>query len=385
MELFEKFKKFDQKYALSFFGFWLGLLFGGIGVYTTFFYEKKAALYFETQSNAPVYKINEKIPSLEIKFEGEEINSKKLSLSLLTIKVGNDGSASISKSDYDSEFPVSLAVDAIKIIRYDVLFTSSKYIGDALRISQVSPSKLVLNPIIIDQGQYFILKLLVINSEDTLPRVTSDGKIVGVESIRVFDSAQQNQKSSFIAVAFKGDFTMQITRLICYSFGFILSLFIIIGSIISISEFLSKKKRRRLIKRFTCGLDKEVSPAFKAICGKYVEDGEGFVVFSDFLLSDFELFSKILPRLPLPKLQQYDSSSESVMMDGDGNMLHHSRLGSYADWLLENRIVDKNGDQLVIKDSDARILLGNFVVFLTAHIPEGIKQAKREWKAIESK
>jgi hypothetical protein len=381
---FEKFKSFDQKYALSFFGFWLGLLFGGIGVYTAFFYEKKASLYFETQSNAPVYKINEKIPSLDIKFEGEEINSKKLSLSLLTIKIGNDGNAPISKNDYDADFPISLTVDANKIIRYDVLFVSNKYIGDALKIVQPLPSKLVINPLIIDEGQYFILKLLVINSEETLPQITAGGKIVGIDSIKVFDSAQQAQKESFWVATFKGGITTQATRLIGYFAGAVLIIIIFIGTIVSVSEFFTKKKRRRLIKRYTCELDGDTPAVFKAICEKYIERGEGFLVFSDLLLGDLDRFALVLSKPP------HESTTRLISGDHDPIIVHGeihntSTLESTAHWLVENGIVEKTDTKVSIKDNDSRVLLSNFIVFLAAHIPKDIKQAKREWKAVTAR
>jgi hypothetical protein len=103
MKLYETLKGLDQKFSWSFFGTLFSILFFLFGLYTTFVYEKKPRLQFQTLSEAPVYSLSEDVGKLDILFEGEDIRQKHQTLTILTIRVINIGSADIVKSSFDPD------------------------------------------------------------------------------------------------------------------------------------------------------------------------------------------------------------------------------------------------------------------------------------------
>ena len=185
MGLFSKFRELETKYALTFVGCVLALVFGIPTIYTTFFQKTKPGLRFEVLSSANVFDINEDVGKLDVLFNGINLREKQQTLALATVKISNDGVAPILKSAYDENAPVGVEVSGGEIAKAELLRASNSYLATNLNFRSISTSVAVFSPVIIEPGDAFWVKVLVLHKEKTAIDVKATGKVAGIKEIAV--------------------------------------------------------------------------------------------------------------------------------------------------------------------------------------------------------
>src|ERR1035438_1370503 len=151
MQVFSIFRRWETKYALTFVGLVVGLLFGAFTVYVAF-QKTTPGLRFEEISRANVIDVKEDIGKLEILFNGVNLRDKHQSLALVTLKISNDGGAPIAKSAYDDADPVGVKVSGGDFTKADLYSPSTPNIGRSMRVASFTNSMATLAPVILEAG-----------------------------------------------------------------------------------------------------------------------------------------------------------------------------------------------------------------------------------------
>ena len=137
MVLFDNIKNLDQKFAWSFLGVVITLLFGGVTVYREFIEDKRPTLQYDILTSTSVLDVKEQLSKLSVLFAGVYIRKRGLSLRVLTVRVINSSSKDILKAHYDDSAPLGFHVSTGRIIRTELMSASSDYLRNNL--ASVSP------------------------------------------------------------------------------------------------------------------------------------------------------------------------------------------------------------------------------------------------------
>jgi len=368
-------RNLDQKYPSSFLGLvvgiialMVGIIIGFLGIYLTLFYEKKPEILFDVISNYRVYDIRENIGSLQISFEGENIKEKGLTLSLITIRIANTSRVDILKTFFDEKDPLGLEINSSRIIKYDVIATSNQYLNDTLKITQNNDNSLALAPIIIESDQFITLKLLVIHPEKLTPKITPFGKVAGVKQIKVQEEPQSGTLILNWSRAYSGDVIIQVIRIVIYGFGLVILVISIIISHITIPELLETRKRKKYVKAFKKANKRDFSNNEDLIFKTYINRGEFFIVKLERLLEDKNLL-KVQSSNVQSNKEDFRDITEMPFFD-------HFSPNYIINFILNHRIATIT-DSDVVCDPNSVNTVKEFVMFLSAHIPDQIELERK--------
>ncbi len=374
--LWAKLKEIDRRLPSSSIGTFVSVLFGLLGLALVIWYQKAPQLKYEILSQSPVYSIREQIPDLEIMFKGENIRKQQQTLSVITIRVSNPGSAPITPSSFDARDLPGVSITDGKIITLDDAQRSPK-LKKTLELTKIAENQYVIQPLILDKDQFFVLKLLVISPESSHPKVESIGNVAGVSNIEVTQPPSPEEKQSFISKAFSGDWFVQLVRAIAYTVAVVALVILIIVSTLKISDKLERAHRRRLARKFRTVLGHEPTRKETAILERYIKYGESTVIqlnkaFADksSLAKDTLKYTKADRTKPPPPLD----------MGGVPPEFHTGHfiitpLSWLIPMLLEQKIITVENDEVTIDDQVAQTTI-DFESFLLANEPERIKSAK---------
>jgi hypothetical protein len=286
MKLFEIFRRWEFKYALTFVGTVIGVVGVALALYPLF--QRTAPdLRMEVVSVANVVDVKEDVGRLEVLYEGMNLRSNRQTLTVTSLKVSNDGAAPIRISDYDPSFPVGVEITHGKIAKAEPSRPSSKYIETHLTNLQYSDSKALMPPLIMEPGESFWLKLLVLRDDKSPLEIEPIGKIAGIKEITFVPiNANAPPAPSFWGLVFSGSTKVQVARAVIYS--------ILCGSVmLGIVAFDKWQERRRsragrliLVTRFRASRQPgSVDPEFEWVLDLYVRQGE-WILFETIRLID---------------------------------------------------------------------------------------------------
>ncbi|PJG60704.1 hypothetical protein [Aeromonas cavernicola] len=238
----------ESKFSWSLFGFVLAVFFGSLTIYTEFFKVETPYLTTEILSETNVLSFKEDVKELKVLWGDIDIKSLDKTISVVSVRVQNDGGSSLLKEYYDSEYPVAIVVKDAQIMEVELISSSSDYLKDRALIS-FHESKVVLPEVILDQGNSYIFKILLLHENSTRPRFSMVGKIAGVKDLKI-ERLNEEKKVGFWSEVFSGGLWVKIVRVPLYFFGFMFSLALIFVPIIITSEFISKFNRKRILKKY---------------------------------------------------------------------------------------------------------------------------------------
>jgi hypothetical protein len=244
------FKRFFESFASRTVLALLGLLGTGITIYA-FLQEKKVDIRYEVVANTNVLDFNADINKLEVYYDSTNLKQTKENLRIYTVKIINNGDENIIKEFYDSNEPLGIKISTGKIIEIpQIIQTSNDYIKRNLKVTDYQKDKISFSQVIIESGEFFIVKLLVLHNKGTTPKIISFGKIAGQKSINVVNAIDVKDETSFWSKTYLGNIWIQLLRLISY---FVIGVLIIL-CIFFISEqidtYRDKKKRLKMISEF---------------------------------------------------------------------------------------------------------------------------------------
>jgi len=243
----------------------LAILFGLVGLYTGLFYQRNPELVFRETANTAVFNVNEPVETLEIRYQGADLRQAKKALTIVQFTVRNVGKEPILKPYFDEhDLPgVSVHNDLAdipgpngkrlrlakpEIVRAEVTGASSQYLKSNVHLTAVG-SSVRFDPIILDAGKSFSVRLLLSHSIYALPVLRPVGMVAGVGAIRYDDtevSGVNGIRGVLVAVFGEGAPAVQLLRF-ALSGALVLLLNLIIETLLvkSVLRWRARRKERR--------------------------------------------------------------------------------------------------------------------------------------------
>lgn len=273
MNIVERIAAIDKKFAWSFLGFVLAILFGGLTLYNEFIKVREPQLTVEILSSSNVLDLKENVPELNILYGEVNIKSVAKDLSVITIKVKNIGGVSVLGNNYDPTSPFTIKLSAGELLKIETIAASNDYLENFALGIKASESSVLMPKVIIEPGESYTLKLLVIHDARSAPKISTGGKVGGMLKIPVTSIELGEQTNSFFSRAFSGTLAIQATRSIIYFFCFIAFVLIIAlptAGFFSFAEKVRRKKNARLFKVYN---NNKIPQEFEIIFDCYIING----------------------------------------------------------------------------------------------------------------
>lgn len=366
--------RLDRTFGWSFLGFLLAIVFGAMSIYTEFWKESLPRLEFEMLSNAPVLDVREKLPELEVIYQSQDIAKSGNTLSVLLVRVINRGSANILSTFYDSRSPVGLDLVTGSLIRANVLDTSNEYLRSTASVA-AKDSSVTIVPVILERGEWFVIKLLVLHKVGYQPKIEARGKVAGQRNILVVPSEPTVDRESFSFRAFSGTLWVQLARMLAYFVAAALCMALMIGFPSMVASSWTNRKRRNLVRQFRSTTKLSLSKSDEFIFEGFMRNGVHYVQRLTNGVADIERLQRIVTRYledrgqswqgPIPSpdvLSSYEQIQYITLADGS-----HARgiSGHYIDIkaMIEHGFIVNQDDQWIVV-SDRLKVATSFIEFI---------------------
>lgn len=264
----------DKKFKLRFdvIGV-IGIIVGLAGLYA---YYKGTKPQFEVvvESVTNVVDVNERISGLGVLFNGEDLLKQDRALTIYSILLRNSGNDSLRKNDFDDKALVGVTLPGATLLsaQLDSSHTTAEaYVRKNVEIELLSPSTMVLRPLIIDPGVKIGVRIVAIHRASEQPKIIAVGKVVGQKQIPVILGKAEDRETSIWSRSFGGGLGVNLMRLPAYFFGFIILLVVAIGLPVSIGSLFSRLKRKKQIREFF-ELNPE-TPRLRWFANIFIKDG----------------------------------------------------------------------------------------------------------------
>lgn len=273
MSVISTFKNLDKRFAWSFFGFMLAAIFGGITIYTEFFRIDTPSMIVEVLNDTNVLDVKEDVNELKVYYGDVDIKSLNQTLSVLFLRVKNNGGAPILNGYYDKKYPLNITLSEGRFLKVEQSSSTNDYLLSSAIPSIEEEQKIILPEIILESGESYTIKILTIHSSESDVDLKIKGKIAGIKDIKLLKNIGEEKTASYWGQVFSGDIWIQLGRLPIYFFGLIFSLVLIITPIAIASDFLSKRKRKIIVNQYKAYDSSEITKHHGVVFEAYVEDG----------------------------------------------------------------------------------------------------------------
>ena len=213
-----------------------GVILGILGVYHQIF--NPPNIFAQITSEINVLDVHEPLRDLQILFQGDNIQEKKLNLRIYRVKIENNGGTNITQNDFDQSDNWGIRIEKGRIIEVRLVDSNSKYIDKGL-FPQIQDNNIVkFNKIIFDKGSSFIVELLVLHDKDIPPVLYRTGKIAGVQESESKILALEHSEP-FLTVFFYGTLVVNIARFVLYALT-------ALGILIAVLSWIIKLQEKRM-------------------------------------------------------------------------------------------------------------------------------------------
>lgn len=358
----------------------LGIIGATITIYA-FFQDQKADLRYEIIANTNVLDINADLSKLEIIYDSTNLKQTGENLRIFTVKVVNIGNQHITKEYYDENDPVGIKMSTGEIIeKPEIIKTSNDYLKRKLKITEYGKERITLSQVILESGEYIIIKLLVLHNKETIPQILSIGKIVGQKEIDVVNAIDIKEEQTFLKTTFQGGIWNQLLRLIAYFFGAALLIGLMIFSSERIDDYREKKRKNKMVHSFKNKKSYVYTRMDDAVFDRYKKSSFYSLNEMQSLLDDEEelnrTYKKLSDRLKNKEYSRYRrTEGVNIYYGGDDD-----------NWAT---IKDMISDGFIIKDQDSLSInqamkdtLGKFVSYL---VEKGEMEASKNARIVHAK
>lgn len=288
--MLEYFRKIEKSVPVGVLGLVVGIISIIVGVYYAVIYETKPQLDFVVTSKSSVLDIKESIGNLDVLYKGESLNRSNQSLSILTFRVINRGNDSILNSSYDELNPVGFVLNNGTLAENaSIVNSSDNYFQKNIKFEYIKDGGVTLPKVIIDAGQYFTVKLLVLHDSSKIPFITSIGKVAKVNKINVLSSIDVSEESSWLSKNFSGNFYIQLFRMVSYGFIFLLFLSVLMMTVALLFSSKEKRTRKKLVASYKDVNQNKLSSEDDYLFNLYIADDGRELKFLYRHLADTEL------------------------------------------------------------------------------------------------
>ena len=292
MFLLNYIRDLDRKFSWSFLGFVLAFFFGTLAIYDRFLAEKNRQLYFDVLTNTAVMDIKEDVPTLDIFFDGVNIKQQNQSLRIMSIRIVNDSSRDILKGLYDPKDLLGFRLSHGKIIRVNVIKTSNEYLSRNLSLAIDKNNTIILPEVIIEAGESFVVKMMILHASNETPTIIPTGHIAGMKAILIRELYREGEVLPFWTRVFSDSIWIHIVRLIIYVMIVITIFLAIFVPFVTISNMFYRAKLKKNVQEFKATTSLSLNETDDYIFSKYVERGEGVLSFLKAIDADKNEFDR---------------------------------------------------------------------------------------------
>lgn len=252
MPISERLRTIENKFPSSFLGFIFAIGFGLLSVYLGFYKHSNPQLNYLITSSSGVLDIKEELGNLDVLYKGKSLSSNNQDLQVITLKVINQGDATITNNSYDVDLPLGFSLkQGLLAEEPQITNTSSKYIKDKLSLFIENDTEVTFSNLIIEPEEFFEIKVLILYEVGKKPHLSPIGKIANVTNINIYnDYVSKLNKVPFWERMIFESTPVQILRLIIYGTGFFLFLILIISISEAIGNYKESKRKKKLLFTF---------------------------------------------------------------------------------------------------------------------------------------
>lgn len=312
MGINDNFLRIEKKFAWSFFGFLLAIIFGAFSIYTVYFKDTNPKLDFIIEANTKVLDLKENVRKLDIIYQNENIKESGKNLSIIKIKIVNSSDVNILSTNYDLKDLLGFRLENAEIVeKPEIIGSSNDYIREYLTLNLDSTGNVKFDPIIIDGGESFTLKILALHKIHEIPILKPFGKIAGIRKISVIESFKAAETKSFWSDLKEGTIWVHVVRFFAYLIIIIISMLTIIIPSSLISDSISERKRKRNVRNYRTKKNLPDTPDRNLVYDMYLEFGLDYLNTTQRLFNDERLL-KIRLRTFLRRKDRTDSDFERM-------------------------------------------------------------------------
>lgn len=276
----------DRKFAWSTSSFVLAVFFGGLTIYNEFIKNTNPSLAVHVVSDTNVLDVRENIPELRISYGEEDIKTLKQTLSVVVFRIENPGGSAILNASYDQKATPALTLLTGRVVKVEQVAATSAYLINVAQPTLVGQDRISLPQVILEPGESYTLKALLLHGPRTGLPFRVSGKVAGVREIAVIGAEAAPQKASFWSSVVSGSIPTQLARALIYFFGFILLLLGIFGPIAFLFDRLRVLSRILMIWQFQRHYGGEINAPKRCILDVYKTKGSRPLVIIREVLGD---------------------------------------------------------------------------------------------------
>lgn len=343
MSIREGLVNIERRWAWSFFGFLLAIIFGGIAVYTSFLQDKNPRLEFIVEAKTPVLDLKEDIKNLDILYKGINIKKQDKNLSVITLSVLNNSDVNILKGYYDDISPIKIVVENADIVdKPQVITTSNQYLKENVKVELDSTGCIYLPKLIIEGQESYSISLLLLHKNGIEPKILAHGKIAGQKNgIQVKSNYQQQSELNFWDKLLFGNIWIHLARFLGYLLSFVILAMAIAIPTALISESISENRKKKRVKNYKSKKGIENSPETDAVFDLYLDNSLDVLVRCQKLLANETRLRVMLRSIERRDKRERNLSAHSVekrerdyeeemVHTSDGFIRHRTNPNEYA-------------------------------------------------------
>lgn len=369
MNALEKFANIEKKFAWSFLGFVLAVFFGGLTIYNEFIKVRDPQMVVEILSDTNVLDLKENLPELKILYGDVDIKSVGKDLSVMIIRIKNVGGASILGGFYDTNSPVEITLSNGEFLKFEKIDSSNEYLKSSANPTKTGPSTIKMPNVIMEPGESYTLKALIIHGARTGTLIKSSGKIAGMRNIPVIRVQPSKENESFWSRVLSGSIGVQATRAPVYFFVFILAIAVLFVPPIAISELFQKRARNKSVSQFKKHVKDALPDGLDAMFDGYLNNGLPPLVRAREMLGDPEKLKETLERQSQRKRSRREDGL--VFIDDADFIENHGRNHIVLDRGIAGSVIEKSSIARIEQDGTIHIdqtkerFLGRFIDYIT--------------------
>ena len=171
----------------------IGAIIGLVGIivaiYTYVKQTKKKSLSYQIIESTPLLTVNSEIKNkLKFLYENREVDD----IHLLILEIKNDGNIPIESRDFEPQFPLTFSFgEQAKILSADIIETTPKDLDPKIERFEAEPHKIVISPLLLNDGDRFRIKLLLTQFLPTAD-IKLSTRISGVKGVKKVDNNSSN-------------------------------------------------------------------------------------------------------------------------------------------------------------------------------------------------
>lgn len=213
-----------------------------------YFGDPNPKLGYKIMSQALYFNNSQTISIKKVYYDSLDVQKNNLNISVYTVMVVNEGEH-MAPSDYD-DGDFGLTVQNGRVIEtLSIGETATEHIKtrleDYFRSYKNDSAAIHIPKMALDKDEYYVIKFEVIHSNNSYPKLSCIGKIVGQKQI---DIQSIDDEESMLSAPFKGSRITHALRLIVYGLAFIAFIvvaLVLLGLIAHIRELITRRTIRK--------------------------------------------------------------------------------------------------------------------------------------------